>query len=57
MIIVNDKEISGIRYNNLEIIALYKGDRLIWEEISSNFLTSDGLAIQSSDNLIFNANT
>ena len=54
MINVNEKQIEGIFVDGLEITALYRDNHLIWEAISSNFISADGYAILTKDNKYFN---
>lgn len=36
------------------IVAIYRGARLVWENVRSNFITNDSLYIQTKDGEIFN---
>lgn len=54
MINVNEKQIEGIFVDGLEITALYRDNHLIWEAISSNFISADGYVILTKDNKYFN---
>lgn len=62
MLYHNGKEIGAI-YHTTErngsvvvraIGSIYRGGKLVWENVRSNFITKDGFWIQTKDGKVFN---
>lgn len=52
MIWFNQKDITNITRNKVEMIALYMGDTLLWEAPTGFIFTEDGFSILTSDGYI-----